>query len=235
MPSISGVGNISPVSTTTILPSYSTTVMFLPISPRPAERQHSQLRRHRLGDHRDADSLERLTDRRALLGVGLDQRQPQAAAGIRPVISSAALSGIGLVVTRQRLVAAAAGRRRSRAPAPGRRAWAASHISRICGPTRCEATRMPPAPPSSSVRRKTSSLPARSASPSIGCSSSLLRLLDRDHVVDLGQLGELLGRHVDHHPRGDVVGDQGQVRERPRRSLRSGPGSRPGWACCSRA
>ena len=35
MPSISGVGNLRPVSTTTILPSYSTTVMFLPISPSP--------------------------------------------------------------------------------------------------------------------------------------------------------------------------------------------------------
>ncbi len=35
MPSISAVGNISPVSTTTILPPYSITVMFLPISPKP--------------------------------------------------------------------------------------------------------------------------------------------------------------------------------------------------------
>src|SRR5437764_2002979 len=35
MPSWSGAGNISPVSTTTIRPSYSTTVMFLPISPSP--------------------------------------------------------------------------------------------------------------------------------------------------------------------------------------------------------
>ena len=35
IPSISAVGNRSPVSTTTIRSSYSTTVMFLPISPRP--------------------------------------------------------------------------------------------------------------------------------------------------------------------------------------------------------
>src|SRR2546422_427322 len=35
MPSISEVGNISPVSTTTMRPSYSTTIMFFPISPRP--------------------------------------------------------------------------------------------------------------------------------------------------------------------------------------------------------
>src|ERR671937_2960137 len=35
IPSISLVGNMSPVSTTTISSPYSTTVMFLPISPRP--------------------------------------------------------------------------------------------------------------------------------------------------------------------------------------------------------
>ena len=35
MPCISAVGNINPVSTITMRPSYSTTVMFLPISPRP--------------------------------------------------------------------------------------------------------------------------------------------------------------------------------------------------------
>src|ERR1700761_3151610 len=35
IPSMSVVGKRSPVSTTTIRPSYSTTVMFLPISPRP--------------------------------------------------------------------------------------------------------------------------------------------------------------------------------------------------------
>src|SRR5918911_280649 len=35
MPSWSGAGNINPVSTTTIRPPYSTTIMFLPISPSP--------------------------------------------------------------------------------------------------------------------------------------------------------------------------------------------------------
>ncbi len=35
MPSISAVGNITPVSTITIRPSISTAVMFLPISPSP--------------------------------------------------------------------------------------------------------------------------------------------------------------------------------------------------------
>ena len=35
MPSISSLGNATPQSRTTILPWYSTAVMFLPISPRP--------------------------------------------------------------------------------------------------------------------------------------------------------------------------------------------------------
>ena len=35
MPSISAVGKRRPTSTTTMRPSYSTTVMFLPISPSP--------------------------------------------------------------------------------------------------------------------------------------------------------------------------------------------------------
>src|ERR1700727_2629660 len=35
IPSMSVVGNRRPVSTTTIRPSYSSTIMFLPISPRP--------------------------------------------------------------------------------------------------------------------------------------------------------------------------------------------------------
>src|SRR3977135_291441 len=35
MPTISWVGKRRPTSTTTMRPSYSTTVMFLPISPRP--------------------------------------------------------------------------------------------------------------------------------------------------------------------------------------------------------
>ena len=58
-------------------------------------------------------------------------------------------------------------------------------------------------------------------------------LLDRDHVVDLRQLGELGRRDVDDHPRGDVVGDQRQVGHRRRRSPRNGRVPRPGWACCS--
>ena len=39
-------------------------------------------------------------------------------------------------------------------------------------------------------------------------------LLQPDHVVDLGEPGEVLRGDVDDHPRGDVVGDQRQVGDR---------------------
>ena len=97
MPSISAVGNISPVSTTTMRPSYSTTVMFLPISPSPPEGKDSQ------GAAQPAAArsgpLERRADRRPLPLVGGDHRQPQASDSITPSISRAALTGIGLAVT----------------------------------------------------------------------------------------------------------------------------------------
>src|SRR5881394_4224429 len=77
MPSISGVGNISPVSTTTILPSYSTTVMFLPISPRPPSGRTRSFAAIGLGDHRYADGIQRLANRRALRLIDWDHRQAQ--------------------------------------------------------------------------------------------------------------------------------------------------------------
>ena len=93
-----------------------------------------------------------------------------------PAISSAALIGIGLLVTVERLV------ERPQDGVDLARALevaglGGSQISRICGPTRWEATWMPPASPSSSVFRKMSSLPASTASPSIGPSSSLFACL----------------------------------------------------------
>ena len=72
---------------------------------------------------------------------------------------------------------------------------------------------MPPAPPNSRTRRKMSSLPARTARPSIGPSSSSLACLTATTLSIRGQLGEQLGRHVDDHPRGDVVSDQRQLRD----------------------
>src|SRR3954452_2406726 len=79
IPSISGVGNLSPVSMPTILPPYSITVMFLPISPSPPSgRIRSFFEAIRLTRrHRDAGALESRANDLAL-GLGhLDQRQAQ--------------------------------------------------------------------------------------------------------------------------------------------------------------
>ena len=197
--------------------------------PQPAEREDAKLlaatrlaRRRPSG--RRASSAALTTARCA--SSSADHRQPQRAGGDRPGISSAAFTGIGLVVTDERRRRAAAGsasisRARSMSPA-----CAASHISRICGPTRCEATRMPPAAADLQGRRKMSSLPARTASPSIGPSSSLLACLTATTLSICASSASSLGRDVDDHPRGDVVEDQ-RGRAPPRRSPRSGPEARP--------
>ncbi len=76
MPSISAVGNISPVSTTTIRPWCSTTVMFFPISPSPPRGviRTGELKLGRARSQQPA-RLERLADHGALIVVGLDHRQ----------------------------------------------------------------------------------------------------------------------------------------------------------------
>src|SRR6266545_7256797 len=76
IPSMSAVGNISPVSTITIRPSTSTAVMFLPISPRPPSGRIRTFEA-KLGGRRGQKALrlERLADRCSLLVVGLDDRQ----------------------------------------------------------------------------------------------------------------------------------------------------------------
>src|SRR3954447_10371205 len=78
IPSWSGVGNISPVSTTTIRSSYSTTIMFLPISPSPPSgRTRRALKWLYRGQQPVA--LERRADRGLLLLGGLHQGQPGVA------------------------------------------------------------------------------------------------------------------------------------------------------------
>src|SRR5436305_1934246 len=87
MPSISAVGNISPVSTTTIRSSYSTTVMFFPISPRPPSgrtfKAPLKAAPPRLPDgspwtrSKQPGGLERRADESALVLCRRDHRQPQ--------------------------------------------------------------------------------------------------------------------------------------------------------------
>src|ERR1041384_7687732 len=84
MPSISAVGNIRPVSTTTMRPSYSTTVMFLPISPNPPSGSTRSFGALIRSVHRDADRVERLAHDDALICVELEQGQSQAAVRDQP-------------------------------------------------------------------------------------------------------------------------------------------------------
>src|SRR6476661_8557776 len=79
MPSWSGVGNARPVSTTIIRPSYSRTVMFLPISPNPPRgrtrsvplkpRSATRDVRERRDRERVHDVHDVLLDRAAVLGL----------------------------------------------------------------------------------------------------------------------------------------------------------------------
>src|SRR5829696_3008543 len=78
MPSISAVGNISPVSTTTILPPYSITVMFLPISPSPPR---GRTRSFELFIRLQPGALEGVPHGLALVVVGGDERQAQPFGG----------------------------------------------------------------------------------------------------------------------------------------------------------
>src|SRR5215211_7487559 len=92
MPSWSGAGNISPVSTTTMRPPYSTTIMFLPISPSPPSGRTRRVMAQAAGgarctamasgsSHRGEQvvALERLADHRALLLGRLHKGQSQRA------------------------------------------------------------------------------------------------------------------------------------------------------------
>src|ERR671917_465488 len=75
MPSWSGAGKRRPVSTTTIRPSYSRTVMFLPISPSPPSGRTRRVPLNYLDPLEQSVGLERGVDLRPLLLGGVDQRQ----------------------------------------------------------------------------------------------------------------------------------------------------------------
>ena len=193
-PSWSGAGKRRPVSTTTIRPSYSTTVMFLPISPSPPRgrtRSFLLMASDRFRAVRGARARSAAPRRSRL---GLDQRQPRAARRRGPSSLSAAFTdaasgathsasysglsdvldlraALGLVDHAPHLGADqvgghqdAARSRPCRAPRRARR--------------RCRASRSRPVD-----RRQV----------------LVARLLDRGHdVVDLGQLGEQVVGQVDH-------------------------------------
>ena len=72
---------------------------------------------------------------------------------------------------------------------------------------------MPPAPPNSSVAQEDVVVAGQHRQALDRPQLVVVGLLDGDDVVDLRQLGEQLGRHVDDHPRGDVVDDHRQLRD----------------------
>ena len=75
---------------------------------------------------------------------------------------------------------------------------------------------MPPAPPRSRQRARSSSLPVSSVMPSIGPSSAPLDCLTAVDAVDLGELGEQLGVEIDGRPARDVVDDHPRAAGRAR-------------------
>ena len=131
MPIISAVGKRRPQSTTTIRPSYSTTVMFFPISPTPPSGRTRSLPLTRRGLRvEQAVALEGAADDRELGLVGLDERQPEAADVVARAGSSAVLTGVGLAVQNIASIDVAQRRRRSRARCSG-----SSNMRRISVPT----------------------------------------------------------------------------------------------------
>src|SRR3954465_5016875 len=79
MPTISAVGKRRPTSTTTIEPSYSTTVMFLPISPRPPSGRTRRVPLMRSNRAPHPVALEHRADLRLLVLARLDERQTHPA------------------------------------------------------------------------------------------------------------------------------------------------------------
>ena len=150
---------------------------------------------------------------RSALG-GRDQRQPRLADREAEQLDRG-LDRDRVDRHRERLVAAATARR----PAPGRARGRPRRTPRpapACRrPATCEATQMPPQPPTSPNGSSRSSLPAYSARPPSTIAPRLVDvgggLLDGDHVVDLGEAQQQLGRQVDDDPLRDVVDDDRQV------------------------
>ena len=230
MPIISAVGNRRPQSTTTIRPSYSTTVMFLPISPTPPSGRTRSVRAHAAVT--PASRPWRASTSwiaRALGLVALHQRQAQRP-GVMAEHLQRGLDGRGARGDEHRRVDLLQRRVDLRARI---RLVVASGASRC--PTTCEATQMPPAPPMSRQRRVDVVVAGQDGEAVDQLQLVGVGLLDGLDAVDLGQLGQQVGRHVDRRAAGDVVehhrrvarglGDLAEVARR----------CRAGSACCSTA
>ena len=231
MPIISAVGKRSPQSTTTIRPSYSTTVMFLPISPTPPSGRTRRVPLTRLAARCSSpwrSSIAR-TSRASRASSALDHRQ---AHGRRLVAQQ----------VQRRLDAGRAGgdeQRRVDVAQRGVDLRARARARRTCGaspsPTTCEATQMPPAPPMSRQRAQDVVVAGQHGQAVDRLQLVGVGLLDRLDAVDLRQLGEQVGRHVDRRAAGDVVEDHRRAGGGARDLLEVAHDARAGSACCSTA
>ena len=204
MPTISGVGNRRPRSTTTIRPSYSTTVMFLPISPSPPSGRTRSLPLKRVprrpGQRRVAHDPD--------LGlVALDQREAhgrrrrcRAAAG-RPWSAP----GCWCRTAPRRRPAA-----RRRSPRAGRARPTALHL------VADDVGRDADAAGAADVHRVGEDVvvAGEHRQPVDEPHLIVVGLLEPVDAVDLGQLGEQVRPHVRRRPRRDVVDDDRARRRR---------------------
>ncbi len=173
--------------------------MFLPISPSPprgSTRSFFSATVDHLSSHRclvggrDADALKRGPDRRPLRGIDGNQRQAQALRrGSARVISSAALIGIGLVVT----ASASKQRRSSASISPG--ALQVPTLRRVPDLAHLLADQVggdqDPAGPAEFQRLEEGVIVAGEHREALDRAELIVVcLLDRDHVVDLSELAE---------------------------------------------
>ena len=200
MPTISGVGKRSPTSTTTIRPSYSTTVMFLPISPRPPRGSTRSVLTHACvsGADEQAVAVEHRADRVALL-----RRSPPRAAGAgRRRVAEQVQRGLRAGRARgheQRLVDVA-----QRRVDLGAVLGLVDHAPHLGADD--VARDEDPAGAAHVERARERAVVAGVEREAVDRRrSSALACLTQSMPVDLGELGEQVGGHVGAGARGDVV------------------------------
>src|SRR3954454_4404979 len=215
MPTISAVGKRSPTSTTTMLSSYSRTIMFLPISPSPPSgrtRRDEAISGPRAGSEeplrvrrlQQAVALERAADRRLLVLVGLDQRQAQTTDAVAEQVERR-LHRDRVRRDRHRLVDAA-----QRAVDPRTLVGLVDHAPHLLAD---DVAGDADAADAADVERAgeyvvVSGVDAEAVD---GREVRVVGLLDVVDALDLGELGDHVVGHVERRAAGDVVEDHRPV------------------------
>ena len=235
MPTISGVGKRSPASTTTIRPSYSTTVMFLAISPSPPRGSTRSVltpsawraaarRARRAGRGARASPGPRASSRSEASTSGRRRPADLVAEQIQRGLRAGRAGG-----EEERLVDVAAARRRSRRGAPAPRPSCASR-RRPRGWRRRSRRRRRCRGCARRCRRRR----RRCARPSISCSSSAFACLTPSMCSIWASSASSSGADVGAGAAGDVV-----EQDRPVGGLRDllvvAHDPARARACCSRA